>query len=276
MSFLLPRPRRKAVGNYAPRLPFGLNNNSPQAKYLKIWYPGFNPLSTINQIPGGYNGTFGSAVEGNSWRPTQHKQIGFAQNANENEYIEWAAPDPLAGKSRWMVTVWVHQISVPSGSPAWISSWSSNAAATILLRINGGELDGFFSTGSALRQVASASADPVAGETAFLALSHDDATFAMHKNGVQVASLANTESVNATPTNTLSLGGQSRQGGEIPTDAIMWDFRVYDEYNSAILRAIYDPPTRWDLFQQATPNFLPVGAVAGLIPGSLAMMGMGI
>jgi Concanavalin A-like lectin/glucanases superfamily len=255
----------------APRWPFTMNTDSPQAQGLLAWYPILpfsSPfLSTRDMARGIANGTgySGGVV-------TSSNLLGGPALTFSTDGIIDCSPPAVAGLSQISVSAWIHPTTAGQNStgkilestPGSVIYFGYDGAATIFAH--------FFTTSGA-DPYARVTTGPVLGAMTHVVGSCSvGVANAMYFNGV--SQILSTNDLGSGTVNAITILHVGNTGGVAQDfSGAMWDLRIYDRaIRSDEAWQMYDPATRWDLYYELrTKTYLfPVPAVAG---GNNALVG---
>lgn len=262
-------------GALAPRGRYRKNIASPQARNLIGWWPGRMRGQQLEDLSGfdshGDLSGGSSSVIGDSFSVSA---VDFPGNSNNRVVFPNDARWYPAGGT---VCAWANADTLGQNNFGRIvyNRNGTDAAGVELLLWNTSQCAGSVDAGSASTDLQGGSV--TLGETFHSGVSWGDGAVRLWQNGVQVASGTDRAlSLPSTP-GVLQLGIRASDNLR-EFDGRIWDVRFYDRpVGAAMMRQIYAPGTRWDLYREPVRRnyFVPGAAAGGSVAPRLTLMGVG-
>ncbi len=273
---MLLRSRQRRSGLEAPRWPFTLNRDSPQAQGLTAWWPiisgsggSYVPDSSL------YNFSALVASSGIVIQPNPFGGFGASFTTVSTSLSSGSTDAPLhigAGTNDFSVFAW--GTTTDSGRRVIFSTREGGTDGYRLYKFDGSTLELQLDDGSNTSYNSATDLIVDDGFPHLWGVTADrsaDATF--YEDGVVHGtaniSARNGNLIGSAGENEVSVGqnpGSSTQGWDNGGGGMLWDVRVYNRVvPSAVAHAMYDPSTRWDLYYElGRVSYFFVPAAAGI------------
>jgi hypothetical protein len=248
-------------GPCAPPYPFGVNWESRQADGLMFWVP-YSRWRSLHAASMVDSTSHLIASLGNATTIVQDSVFGYGINfANDFSKAVFADPKWFTGFAGLTVAVWTR----PTGISGALFSKTTSLTAT-----SGTFCLSFSATNNLRWAVVNASASRVAldaggtwtAKNLYLIVgTYDGAALRAYQNGVQIGSTAAQTGLVQTTTTPLNLGNINDSGAGMR--GALLDIRIYNRALSAdVIRQMYDPATRFELYRPFLPRFFSVSVAA--------------
>ncbi len=248
-----------------PNWPYTLERDSPQARGLRWWWPGPETLNAgavqLREMIRGAHMTMSSAVVTEAKHPVLGRAFRFGVGYMSRMYVA------LTGSTgAQAITCWVVPTTIRVTQAVILDSYSANGVR-LEMRYDGssaGIFRGYYQTTASAWGVG-ADASPVTADTPYhLGLVLANGGYTLYVNGRWRSSIG--AGIVAVNQGGYTLGDY--RGGGVAFEGLVADLRVYwgskehdgnDGQYAPLMRALYDPRTRWDLYGQLSRKmfFLP-------------------
>jgi hypothetical protein len=267
-----------AVGNRAPRWPFALNRNSPQAQGIVNAWPLFGHRhGLVNNSPGTVTGTVTFRAQAAA------NQLAADFPAVSGDRIEYAGQGNITTLP-FFWSFWT-QIDAVTSDAVQIYKGAFNVAGHYVQWLQSTIVSLSTNQSGARQQTASVvNTFPVGTVHHIVVGCRPSGLGVVYKNGVEVSYAAQvTHTAPASGSDALTFGTYLASPTAFEIDGRMWGVMLSRaDPSPAMARSLYNPATRWDLYEEVGAKifFFPSSATSTATEAedtlrTLSMMGFG-
>jgi hypothetical protein len=239
--------------NGPPNIPFTINWNSPQAKGLVGWWPCAGSFGTqgIRELISGYSAAFPGGGKNPAWSSRSQLGPGLSYTLGTPTWMQASVP----ALTNITIAIWCAMTAIP-GDGFTEKVFGLDDASTTRHYIDLQRIGSTIITRMVINNAAVCS-DPTnhsINTPYHLAGSYNQVNIRHYVNGVAQTPTAYSTAMIATTTATT--GSDKTHQTSRSFTGLIWETRVYNYAMSpSAIAALYDPATRWDLYQPVMRQF---------------------